>query len=995
MLDGLGSIPQYVGRAVENGQSALAITDHGNICGAPQFYHECRKASIEPIIGEEFYFVPDASWRPQKGDKVDRYHVVILARGERGYAILSELSTGSFRNFYHKPLLDRAMVESLSPADREHLVVLSGCAGSIISEMVRAECFEDASAETKWWAEQFPHFFMELQHHDTEFDRHLNEGLVTLAQQHDLPWVITNDPHYAVPEDDCHHDVLLALQTASDIDDPNRFRFDGHGYHLRTRREMRQAFAAYEADIFSTGARNTLEIAKLCSTRIPRWESRTWQIPRYPDAEDSYRELRRLALRGLRDRGLDGNREYVRRTKHELKVFKEVGIADFLLITRDAVMEARRRGIPVGPGRGSVCGTLVGYLIGIHKVDSIRYNLMFERFLNPARPRMPDIDTDFGQRRRQEMFEYTTEKYGSENVIHVAAYQNMKVKSAFQQLARAYGVNFADRNRLSKEIIEDKESDDFFLPDEITEQYPDLAEQLGRLNGVKKSISTHPAGVIIADPAANIREQVPLMYIPSSKKWVGQFDLGAIEDMGLMKQDYLGLRTLDTIDECVKMLAARGVEVDPDSWIPDEERGDKKIYRMLAEGRTAGVFQMEGPTNQRGCLDVKPTCFEDIVSITSLYRTGPIAAGFPKMFIENRIAGRENIAYPHPILKEILGPTWGVILYQEQVMEMGERLAGFDMVAVDDLKEAIKHKKSALMGSMRKPFIRGCVRESGMEREDAKVIWKQIEGYSGYAYNRSHAVAYSLLTYQTARLKRFYPTEYIASLLRTVEDKDKREIYLREAVETKLAILPPCVNASGFGATPVYAVPGGPRAAIRFGLGDLAGIGEKQAQKILEARATGEFETVDQVAAAARNVGVMKVLKDGSALESLGVPGNMDRTEALLKWTLRDRMAPYREKYADKICLPEGGVEGEDVTLLGEIYNITKGTTKNGKPYLTWKIRHSITQSFDIRLWAETEKYWDLKPGSIVMVRGQWETRWLNLSVGRPSQIKVIKKGKD
>jgi DNA polymerase III subunit alpha len=984
VLDGMGRIHEYIERAVELQQPALAVTDHGNICAAPEFYKECRKAGIEPIIGEEFYYYPDHNAKP---DQKQQCHVTVLARGFEGYKVLAELSTAAHGQYHYKPLLDDALLDGLGDAAR-HLTVLSGCAGSSLSKKLIEEDEDGARAELIKWREWFPNYYLELMHHDTDFDKRLNEALVELGQRYSVPWVITNDPHYADPDDAAHHDALLAIQTGSDIDAEDRFRFDGSGYHLRSRSEMFRTFRQYGEDVWKPGIRTTLQVAKDCHIRIPSWESRTWQIPKFPDTDDAYGDLKRLVNAELRRRGFADKPEYVAQAKSELKVIKKVGIEHFLLITMDLIQEARRRGIPVGPGRGSVCGSLVNYLIGIHKIDPIKYKLRFDRFLNPARPRMPDIDSDFGQRRRTEMFDYAEEKYGRDNVMHVAAFQNMKTKRAFQSLAKAYGVSFTDRNRISKEIVDDEESGEAILPDEITEQFPELAAQLDRLSGLKSSLASHPAGVLIADPSVEIRKQVPEMWLAGPKKWVGQFDLEAVEAMGLMKEDLLGLRTLDTIDECLKMLRARGIDLDPDSWSPDDEVDDKKVYRMLAKGDTSGVFQMEGPVNQRGCRDVKPKSFEDLVSITSLYRTGPIKAGFPKQFIDNRKAG--TIEYIHPSLEPILGDTWGVILYQEQVMEIGEKCAGFDMVQVDDIKEAIKHKKSALMESMRPLFIAGTRRTVGMSKAASTQIWKQIEGYSGYSYNRSHAVAYTFLTYQTARLKHLYPLEFYAALLRTTENKKdnrpKRDTYLRGAISRGATIAAPHINFSDDRALAHYDT-----GTIRLGFEDLSGVGPAAAQKLVGGRPDGGYTDREQVAEAVRNKGTMKVVLQGVDMSELGVRHDIAASERLLGFTLRDTMAPYRRKYRNEVLLPQDAGPDGEVVLVGEIYEIRHGKTKNDKPYVTWKLRWSLTDSFDVRLWSETERYWDLKKGSVVMIEGEWESRWLNVSCGNPRKIKVIK----
>lgn len=510
----MGTVEQYVEKAKADGQEALAITDHGNLCGAPEFYKTCRKNEIEPIIGSEFYFTVDTErhrsetkgkstkheeMAEAESEGLGRYHVVILARGERGYQTLCELSTATHRNFYGKPMLDKGIVNDLSEKDLDSLVCLSGCATSVISRAVLAGDMPGAARHLLWWREMFPHFYIELQHHDTEFDRELNRGLLRLAKRYKVPIVVTNDPHYAVPEDHEHHDALLAIQTASDIDDEDRFRFSGSGYHLRTEREMRQAFARYGPEVWKPGILNTREVAGLCRTRIPDWESTTWHIPKFPDVDDPQAFLQKLTIKGLKTLGRFTDRDYVKQAKYELGVFEETNIADFLLITWDILEEARRRDIPIGPGRGSVCGTLVGLAIQLHKIDPIRYQLRFDRFLNPARPKMPDIDSDISQERREELFPYIIDKYGADNVVAVAAYQTLKLKSAFQSLGGAYGIGFKQRQELTKLLSNDDESSIDLLPPEIFEEHPELAARMLRLQGVKKGVSQHPAGVIIED----------------------------------------------------------------------------------------------------------------------------------------------------------------------------------------------------------------------------------------------------------------------------------------------------------------------------------------------------------------------------------------------------------------------------------------------------------------------------------------------------------------
>lgn len=987
MLDGLGTPVHYVERAKQLGQPAIAITDHGNLCGAPEFYFAARKAGVEPILGCEFYFVPEvAAYKAAKGKKSEedgtRFHVTILARGEAGYSALSELSTESYRNFYYKPLVDHHI---LGQADIDNLVVLSGCANSVLSKAL-LEDYQYGDDEVRWWKENIPNFYIEIMHHNTEFDDELNRNLLKLAKQHNIPYVITNDPHYVEPDDCTHHDALLALQTNAKIDDPNRMRFDGEGYWLKGADEMLASWKQYSPAVVKRGMANSTLIAQECRTRIPGWEKRSWHIPRFPGKLDAYTRLEKMTYRELRRRELGD--EYEERARYELKIIKQTGIADFLLITRDCIRWASSRGIPVGPGRGSVCGTLVGYLVGIHKIDPVRYDLLFERFLNPARPSMPDIDTDFGQERREELFEYVIKKYGAENVVHVCAFQKMKMRRMFTALAKMNGVSHEDAIKISKQIPDEptgtyRDSDEhldvlieLIKQSPILETCPDFVDQLLALAGVRSSISQHPAGVIIAPAQHEIRKHVPEMYIPSSKKWVGQFDLAAVEHMGYLKQDFLGLRTLDTIVKCCEFVEeAHGIELDPDSWVPDEEERDEEVYAALSEGDTAGVFQMEGGTNSRGIQEIGCTCFEDIVSCTSLYRTGPIMAGFPADFVANRSGGARNIPYADGRLSHILGTTWGVILYQEQVMEIARALAGFSMESVDDIKEAIKHKKSDLMVSLQPAFVKGWVTGGG-KKAAAEKIWKQIEGYSGYSYNRSHAVAYSMLSYQTARLKLLYPAEFYAALIATNDDKEKRYSYLRAATLAGIKIRPPDINKSERLARPEV-VDGIP--AIRLGLQDFAGVGDKKSNRMVDSRPRRGYGNPAQVAALV-DIGTYRVLVDGGALRSLGEPGKAARMEELLGWQFRDRLAWVEERYPGMLDEPDG--TERHVTVWGELVENTPRQTRHGKPYRVWTIRRDNVRQWKVMLWSGASGYFKVPKGAIVMVNAEFQPApWDNISV--------------
>lgn len=1024
-LDGKGTVKDYVERAVQLGMPALGITDHGSVCGTYEFYMACRDAEIEPILGSEFYFVPNAeSVRDDKD--AERFHVTIVARNEAGFQTLSELSDESHRNFYYKPLIDRKMLRHISKEDRKNLVVLSGCAGSIISRKL-TKTFPDqkplkvagdkkeyykANDELLWWKQTFPNFYIELMHHGTDFDRELNRRLLKLAQRHGLPWVVTNDPHFVMKDEACHHDALLAIQTAAQLDDPERFRFHGKGYHLRSHKEMERAFRRYGDEIWLPGAAATIEIAKTCKTRIPSWDSRSWHIPKFPGVDDAHVELRRRAWAGLRSRGLAEDERYVARLKHELKQFKNVSMADFLLITADADDHAREVGIRMGPGRGSVCGTLVGYCAGIHKVDPIKYDLLFERFLNPERPKMPDVDTDFQKSRRHEMFTYAEDKYDVRNVMRVAAQQRMQTKDAFTRLSMTYGVPYAEAKKITKEIIEDEEGN-AVLPDEVEKAYPDLHATLVQLTGLNKGMARHPAGILIFDPNDPVRNLIPEMWIPNDQapphplngrkgNFVSQFDLDVASGIGLLKQDFLGLRTLDTIQVCVDLIKSRhGVTVEPDDWIPGEEEGDTKVWKMLREGHTVGVFQMEGGANHRGIQEIKCGEFEDIVSCTSLYRAGPMIAGAPKRFLENKKDKKVRVA--HKSLRPFLERSWGEMIYQEQMFEILRECAGFSWARVDDAKTAMAKKDPVKMAGLREEAVEGFQKVSGMEEWKASEVWDMIAAQAAYLFNRSHAVAYSILTYQTARLKMLYPLEFMCALLRTVDPtsktaKEKRETYMTEALRLGFKLMPPDVNVSDD-----KFMPNGDDELL-FGLTDIKNVGASACSKIEAERKRKTkrlkkqgkkvpkrlFRRVDELSDAINNSGVMKALAAAGALRSLGVEPDIDMQEELLNWQFHDHVAPFRKKYEKKIKLPR--TNNGRVFLVGEITKSEKSKTKTGNEFVRWTLRLEPGVEARVQVWEDACELFDLAKGTIIKVEGRWNAQWSNLAVSEAEQVGVLRR---
>jgi DNA polymerase III subunit alpha len=1017
MLDGLAKIPEYIKRGVELGIDHMAITDHGTIAGWWEWYVECMKAGINPILGLEAYFVPNAAKVREKVAKEDsnektakRFHVTLLARNADGAKILIELLTEAHRQFYYKPLIDWRLLEALGD-EADNLVCLSGCAASIISRKLTGKDPDAGYREAKRWKKVFRHFYIETMHHGSDIDVPLNGALLELAGKLKLKHVITNDSHYVHKEDHKHHDALLAIQTASDIDDPSRFSFDGRGYHLRDRAEIKKAYRAYDQSVFRQGIRNTRAVAEACRIRIPEWDNKSWHIPDFPKLPEETtadRFLRRLALRGLRKRGLDNQLEYVERTEQELRDIKKAGIANFLLISWEAIRWAKKRG-RVGPGRGSICGCLVAYLIGIHALDSIKYGLMFERFLNPERPKAPDIDSDFEPWLRPLVMEHYIDLYGEENVMRVAAFQTMGVAGCFQTLARAHGMSPEERNRWTKElgVFEKRDDEDedvgeeediSVLPEEIRDNYPGLANQMRHLLGTKRAISRHAGGILIFQPGDPIRDYVGLQWLPKKDapnggNWAASYDLKTVEGMMLLKQDTLGLRTLSTIEECVKMIKANhDVALDVNSWVPDEEPGDDKVYQMLAEGRSGGVFQAEGGSLQKGLMEVRPTCYADIAAATALYRKGPIMAGAPNRFLKNKRDGKVRVA--HSSLKPILAPTWGEMIYDEQMFQILNECAGFSWARVDDAKNAMKKKDPELMAPLKEEAIKGFRRIAGMSKKEAGAVWKMIGAQTAYLFNKSHSYAYSRTTYITARLKCLYPLEYMTALVRTVKpDKahlKKRMGYVGELAEMEFRIKAPTINESDAKATCGYDDAG--NGWFQFGFIDCKGIGESKAAKILEAREAGDtygFFSVDDVKAVL-DKGAVAVLTAIGALKKIGGPkGKSKQKELVLGWRFKDPMKKYRSKWASRVIFPTEN--NQTVMLVGEITEIERRKTKDDDPFVIWTLQWAPGRTWRITLWQDADDVWFLRRGSIVKVNGKWQMKFGNLAIGSSDHVHIIR----
>lgn len=983
-LDGMAKPEEYVERAVRLKQPALAITDHGVLSALPGFYKAARGAEIEPILGMEGYYIrkidrtPAEKGKPRK--RPDYNHLTILAKGEPGYRVLCELATESHKNFYYKPVIDRDTIKTFGK-DMKHLVVLSGCLAGPLSQaaLVGQQALED---ELQWWLKRCPNYYIELMEHGIEIERKVNARLLKAARKFKVPVVFTNDPHYCERLDANAHDALLAIQTGAEIDDENRFKFDGSGYWLKSAKQMRKAFDGYPAWAIKQGIASTLEIAETCQVKVPEWENKTWQIPQIPGVDDAYKRVRKLVKRELIDRELGP--EYVERAKMELKVIKKMNVSGFLLVASDGVKWARKRNIPVGPGRGSVGGSLVCYLLDIHRADPVRYGLRFDRFLNPERPRMPDIDIDFGKNRRDEMFAYARNRFGEENVLNVCTFMRMRMKRAFRALAKSYGVPFPEINRLAKELPDDKEEAiEDALPDEIHEKWPELGAQLEALKDIRCGFGSHPAGVVIAPEEYELHKRIPQMYLPSSKRWVAMFDLKTFESMGLLKQDYLGLRTLETVDECARLVYEHtGENVDPYAWDPDHEPWEDEMYKIIGSGRTGGIFQFEGHSVTNGAKEMKPREFLDLAACIALYRKGPIQAGSTKTFITNRASGQTQ--YLVPSLAPILSSTYGALVYQEQVMAIGEQLANFAPGPNDDLLRAVAKKDHAVMATVKPGFLKG-FQENGINKTVAEEVWRQIEKQAEYAFNLAHSVGYALLSYTTAGLKTQYPMEFYCALLRTMdksnkESQFKRNRYLMEAATMGLRILPPHINRSDDHATPDYDKNG-----IRFGLSDIKGIGDKMSKRIIKSRPLGGYWSIDQVIDVVNNSKSLQALKDAGALNTFGFKPDADKVETLLGWALIDRMRKVREKLQKNYDPPH--------VIYGQIISSTKKMSggKKPSPYVSWVVRWSPTEQWAVRIWSSAENCFDIPVGAVVRVMGDYSEKYSSIGVNSSAQVKVVK----
>ena len=841
LLDGANRIPDLVRRVGDLGMDSLAVTDHGNLHAAWSFYEEAKAAKIRPILGFEAYLAFGSRRLRERVPEAPAHysHLVLLARNRQGYKNMIKLSSIGYREgYYRRPRIDKEVLEQY----KDGLICLAACLSGEIALYLRQGNYEEAKRSAEWFARTFgaDGFWLEVQDHGIPEERGVREGMFRLAQDLGVPVVATNDAHYLKRADHEAHDCLLAIGTGKDLDDPKRFRFVGQESYVKSEDEMAALFSDHPEVID-----NTQRVADLCEFDFEK----RYFLPEFP-RPDGYADdnalLVELATRGAQNRyGQPLPAAPAERLESELGVITKTGYAGYFLIVQDFISAARERGIPVGPGRGSAAGSLVAYALGITRVDPLKFGLLFERFLNPERISMPDIDVDFCFERRGEVIEYVRERYGRSSVGQIITFGTLKARAALRDIARVLRVSPAESDRIAKLVPSGPsgmsvseaarrvpELRDLVAKDPTVARVVDLAQ---RIEGLSRHASVHAAGIVIAP--GPLDDYVPVCTAPqrgngardAEDTIITQFDMIALEKVGMLKMDFLGLRTLTVIHDALETIEQRhGIKIDLDAVDLD----DPAVYAMLRDGRTAGVFQFESPLATETLRQMRCDRFDDLVATNALLRPGPLDSGMHLVFIRRK-RGDEPVRFPHPALKEVLEPTYGVIVYQEQVMRIANVLAGFTLAEADVLRKAVGKKKPELIRKELGKFVDRAVAK-GHDRRVIEDIAAQIETFGRYGFNKSHSVAYSIISFHTGWLKAHYPAEFMAALLSSeIGDTDKVVEYINEAREMGLQVLPPSVNESGWKFTVIGDL------EIRFGLGAVRNVGRGAIESIIEGRRLG------------------------------------------------------------------------------------------------------------------------------------------------------------
>ena len=870
LLDGACRIRDLPGIVKGMGQTACAITDHGVMYGAVDFYRACRAEGVKPIIGCEVYVTPQGRTRFDKVHELDSEsrHLVLLCENEEGYRNLSYLvSMGWTEGFYIKPRIDLELLRQYSGG----LVALSACLAGEIPRRLRNGEYENARNYALELADIFgpDHFYLELQDHGIRDQQIVNQGILRLHQETGLPMVCTNDAHYLRKEDAEAHDVLLCIQTGKTIDDENRMRYEPRNFYLRSEEEMA---ALFPADVYEDALENTARIADMCNLEFTFGK---YHLPEFqlPEGYDSFSYLKKLCDEGYRER-YGEDESHRDQLQYEQNMIEKMGFTDYFLIVSDFVRYAKSVGIPVGPGRGSAAGSMVSYCLHITDIDPVKYSLYFERFLNPERVSMPDIDMDFGDTRRGEVVDYVRRKYGDDRVAQIVTFGTLAARGVIRDVGRVMNIPYAEVDQIAKQVPNGPHitlDDALRLSKPLSELY-DRDQQVKRLidtakalEGMPRHASTHAAGVVITKRP--VYEYVPLAK--NDDAVVCQYVMTTLEELGLLKMDFLGLRNLTVLDDAVKM-----VQKDrPDFRLEDIPENDQAVFDMLTQGKTSGVFQMESAGMTGVCVGLKPQSIEDLTAIVALYRPGPMES------IPRFIACKHNpklVTYKHPALEPILSITYGCIVYQEQVMQIFQQLAGYSLGQADMVRRAMSKKKRKEIERERTSFIHGdpdrgiagCV-ANGIPEATAEAIYQEIDAFAEYAFNKAHAVSYAVVAYQTAWFKCHHTREYMAALLTSVLDNsDKVAGYISECRDCGIALLPPDINRS---ADRFTVEEGG----IRFGLVAIKNIGRGFIQAVMRDRAekgpfTSLYDFCDRMADSDINKRAVENLIRSGAFDSLG-----------------------------------------------------------------------------------------------------------------------------
>ena len=832
LLDGSSKIRELTARAKELGMDSMAITDHGVMYGVIDFYRAAREVGIKPILGCEVYVAPGSRFDRENGAGEDRYyHLILLAENNTGYKNLMKIvSKGFVDGFYYKPRVDLDLLETY----HEGIISLSACLAGEVQKYLARGMYEEAKRSALRYSEIFgkDHFYLELQDHGIPEQKMVNQGLLRLSQETGLELVATNDVHYTFAEDAKAHDILLCIQTGKKVTDEDRMRYEGGQYYCKSEEEMRKLFPYAQEAID-----NTHKIAERCNVEI---EFGVTKLPKYevPEGFDSWTYLNHLCREGFKTRYPDDDGTLSRRLDYELGVIKTMGYVDYFLIVWDFINYARSQNIMVGPGRGSAAGSIVSYTLGITNIDPVRYNLLFERFLNPERVSMPDIDVDFCYERRQEAIDYVVRKYGKDQVVQIVTFGTLAAKGVVRDVGRVLDLPYAMCDSIAKMIPNDlgmtldkalTANPDLKKLYNEDEQVKYLIDMSKRLEGLPRHTSMHAAGVVIG--SRSIDEFVPLSRAADGTITT-QFTMTTIEELGLLKMDFLGLRTLTVIQNAVRLAEKDyGIKLDMDHI----DYNDKKVLESIGTGRTEGVFQLESGGMKGFMKELKPENLEDIIAGISLYRPGPMD------FIPRYLKGKNDktsITYECPQLEPILSPTYGCIVYQEQVMQIVRDLAGYTMGRSDLVRRAMSKKKTAVMEKERQNFVygneaegvKGCI-ANGIDEKTANHIYDEMIDFAKYAFNKSHAAAYAVVSYQTAYLKYYYPKEFMAALMSSVMDNVSKfsEYILTCRRMMDIAILPPDINEGESG----FSVSGD---GIRYGLSAIKSVGRPVVDAILEER---------------------------------------------------------------------------------------------------------------------------------------------------------------